>query len=74
MTVAGLTVGAYAGGKACSKNKTACAGKEKTACAEKATAGCPANNGTCPAQGQTAKKDGNNKSVQSPKGAESNKS
>ena len=74
MTVAGLTVGAYAGEKACAKDKAACAGKEKTACAEKATAGCPSNKGTCPAQGQTAKKDGNNKNLQSPKGADASKS
>lgn len=76
MTVAGLTVGAYAGGETCAKDKAACAGKDKdkAACAEKVTAGCPANKGTCPAQGQTAKKDGNNKPAQSPKGADANKS
>lgn len=74
MTVAVLTVGAYAGDKACSKDKAACAGKDKACCAKKATAGCPANKSKCPAQGQTAKQDGNNKPAQSPKGAESNKS
>ena len=74
MTVAALTVGAYAGEKECPKDKAACAGKDKACCAEKATAGCPTNKGKCPAQGQAAKQDGNNKPTQSPKGAESNKS
>lgn len=66
MTVAALTVGAYAGDKACPKDK-AC-------CAEKATAGCPADKGKCPAQGQTAKQDAIKKPAQSPKGADANKS
>jgi hypothetical protein len=74
MTVVALTVGAYAGEKECPKDKAACAGKDKACCAEKATAGCPANKGKCPAQGQAAKQDPNNKPAQSPKGAASNKS
>ena len=74
MTVAALTVGAYAGEKAAATDKATCRGKDKACCAEKATASCPANKGKCPAQSQAAKQDGNNKSTQSPKGAESNKS
>ena len=71
MTVAGLTFGAYAGEKAAATDKAACPGKDKACCAEKATAACcPASKGKCPAQGQTAK----SKSVQSPKGADANKS
>jgi len=74
MTVVGLTVGAYAGDKASTKDKAACAGADKACCGEKATAGCPANKGKCPAQGQTAKQQANSKPVQSPKGADANKS
>ena len=73
MTVAGLTVGAYAGEKASATDKAACPGKDKACCAETSTAACPANKGKCPAQGQTAKQEGNSKPVQSPK-ADSNKS
>jgi hypothetical protein len=73
MTVAALTIGVYAGDAAPSKDKAACPGKDKACCAEKATAGCPANKGKCPAQGQAAKQDGNKKPAQSPK-ADSSKS
>jgi hypothetical protein len=74
MTVAALTVGAYAGEKECPKDKAACAGKDKACCAEKAAAGCPTNKGKCPAQGQTAKQGGTGKSVHSPKGTDTTKS
>ncbi|MCC6819979.1 MAG: hypothetical protein IT579_04535 [Verrucomicrobia subdivision 3 bacterium] len=74
LTVAALTVGVYAGETCPAKDKTACPGKDKACCAEKAKAGCPANKGKCPAQGQTAKPDGNNKPAQSPKAADTNKS
>jgi hypothetical protein len=67
MTVAALTVGAYAGEKAAGADKAACAGKDKACCAEKAAAACPAEKGKCPAQGQAAK----GKPAQSPKAASS---
>lgn len=73
ITVAGLTIGAYAGEKATSTGNGACPGKDKACCAEKAAA-CSAEKGKCQAQGQAAKKDCTGKSVQSPKGADANKS
>jgi len=69
MTMGALTVGAYAGDVAPTKDKAACPAKEKACCATKAKAACPANTAKCPAQGQSAK----NKPAQSPK-AVSNKS
>ncbi len=66
LTVAALTIGAYAGEKAAGADKAACPGKDKACCAEKAAA-CPADKGKCPAQGQAAK----GKPAQSPKAASS---
>ena len=74
MTLAALTVGVYAGDAAPSKDKAACPAKDKACCADKATAGCPASKGKCPAQGQTAKQDGNSKFIPSPKAADASKS
>jgi len=74
VAVAGLTIGSYAGEKAAATGKAGCPGKDKACCAEKAAAACPANKAACQAQGQIAKQGCKGKSVQSPKGADSNKS
>jgi hypothetical protein len=62
ITVAAFTVGAFAG--------DACCDKEKAAAAEKAAASCPASKeaAKCPATGATAKKDGEAKPAEAPKG------
>jgi hypothetical protein len=61
ITVAAVTVGAYASDCA-NKDKTACGDKEKPA------ACCPASKAQCPAAGANAKKETGKKVVQSPKG------
>lgn len=65
ITVATFTVGAFAGGACCDKEKAATASKDKAA------ATCPASKEVA---GTTTKKDVNKKLVESPKGALAKKS
>lgn len=63
ITVAAFTVSAFAGDACCEKAKAAA---EK----DKAAASCPASKeaAKCPATGATAKKDGESKPAEAPKG------
>ncbi len=62
VTVAAFTAGAFAGEGCADKDKAACGDKDKAA------AGCPASKDKCPAGGATAKKDGEAKPAEAPKG------
>ena len=64
VTVAAFTVGAFAGEGCSDKEKAAAAEKDKSA------ASCPASKDAaqCPATGATAKKDGEAKPTEAPKG------
>lgn len=62
MTVAAFSFGALAGEGCADKDKAACGDKDKAA------AGCPASKDKCPAGGATAKKDGEAKPADAPKG------
>ncbi|MGC3959700.1 MAG: hypothetical protein QM813_17770 [Verrucomicrobiota bacterium] len=64
VAVAAFSVGAFAGEGCCDKEKAAAPEKDKAA------AGCPASKDAakCPVTGATAKKDGEAKPAEAPKG------
>jgi len=71
ITVAAFTIGAYAGEGCCAKAKAAAEAKDNTACAGKTA---DASKAACPVATEAAKQDASKKNVQSPRGAETNKS